>query len=462
MGKNKKRNQHKTAVPCAPAPLPPPVSSSLFSLLQHRVSELPFATYTASALTTRRPYRTITPASTARDYWIRFARTLHPTTCIHSHVLFDAPLPITEMDFHAQKNYVAVSSGARMAVASLTLPNPRPVEDCWGGELLEEMRVDNAQDSKTNDESVVLQDMNVLDRRLVHELSEITQLCFADRHDGVANASSLIVSTCLGVGSRSGSLQIYSYECDPKEDRLNAFSLRYRFSPRKASIWTCAVSGTREAFVVASGASQNQVFITTPQQTNFRTQTLLLPTLPNSGSSDVFAQVFQPSSGALLLSGTRGGNLFASDWRRATGQTSALHLGPASQSKSPLCSLVFRSETGLLASHMDGAMRYWDLRWPRAPMCVMRNVNSFTKVNVELFDGSGIAVGAGEDGVIRTWDVDMGVQVAERRVCGDGMGRELMRVKVLTEDTRSGLPGDVPSGVWVSNREKILLYSTNL
>ncbi|KAJ3238680.1 DDB1- and CUL4-associated factor 4, partial [Chytriomyces hyalinus] len=379
----------------------------------------------------------------ARSYWQCVASRLSPGPTLEPFVSHSCSDRISEFDIHPSKNHLICASFANLVVCSFK----------YGPDK----ESDNDQRSRS------LENLELVDSVCLLENSDITEVRYAN-----SSSSNIFVSTALGVGSRSGSMQIYSYDSNPKDNLITNCRLQYRFNPRTATVWTCAVSGSDENLRIATGASKGQLYLTTPNRSHFKTATFTLPT----AGTDIFSLSFQPTfTNPLLLCGTRGGTIHAVDIRTPSRTPTFILDESAGISRNPVCDLSFHPSGSQFASlQMNGDLKIWDLRYSKklgtadGAVCSMKllgTVNSFTKLNVDWIGDGSVIAGVGEDGRLRAWNIKNGGEHVFGAEGKKTVAWEEERYKARCRSSLSVFQEestDRRNGLWVSNGKSLAFW----
>ncbi|KAJ3248369.1 hypothetical protein HDU78_000995 [Chytriomyces hyalinus] len=383
----------------------------------------------------------------ARSYWQCVASRLSPGPTLEPFISHSCNDRISEFDIHPSKNHLICGSFANLVVCSFKYGTDK--------------KSDNDQQHSRG-----LEKLESVDSVCLLENSDITEVRYAN-----SSSSNIFVSTALGVGSRSGSMQIYSYDSNPEDNLITNCRLQYRFNPRTATVWTCAVSGSDENLSIATGASKGQLYLTTPHRSHFKTATFLLPT----AGADIFSLSFQPTAmSPVLLAGMRGGTIHAVDFRTPSRTPIFILNESTGLSRNPVCDLSFHPSGLQFASvQMNGDVKIWDLRYSKklgtadGAVCslTLGTINSFTKLNVDWIGDGSVIAGVGEDGRLRAWNVKNGgehVFGAEgKKTVAWEEERYKPRCRYTSsssfQDEGTAIP-DRRNGLWVSNGTSLALW----
>ncbi|KAJ3389313.1 Mitochondrial distribution and morphology protein 35 [Entophlyctis sp. JEL0112] len=331
---------------------------------------------------------------------------------------------ISEFDMHDASGHMLCASDRIVSVVSLCM------RDCGS----------KGYESFSRKEKI-----RVINSAKAFESSKITCAKFSQQNPG------LFVLSCLGSGSSSGSVQVYTYSTEIESRLITNLALRYRFSPTKSSFWTCSIAGSGNDTVIASGCSGSQAFVTTSWWRQPKTRPITFTTF---SKSDILSQTFDAEAPHnLLFNGFRNGSIVMHDRRSAA--AGALEIATAHRGAA-LCDLKFawgalRPER-LVSCAMDGTVRVWDVRfvgneqnwWRRGgaadpqphrhgrercddqsaarpgshgEVIQLRVPNSHTKVNVDAFwargGGHGVLVCGTENGGVWGWCMRTGERVIQ-------------------------------------------------
>ncbi|TPX67514.1 hypothetical protein SpCBS45565_g03727 [Spizellomyces sp. 'palustris'] len=261
---------------------------------------------------------------------------------------------------------------------------------------------------------------------LRHEDSEITSLHYGH----VSETTSTIITTCLGLGGRPGSVQAYQYQHQPASIGHNLFAAEvgtYRLMMSKMSVFTSAVATLPHeggGSIIAAGAKGKAIVIKSWEGGNGNAQVrhLLMP-----GKTDVLAQAFD-KMGTVLYSGCRDGSIHLFDVRTSGSIANEMTLGQSSRGgtfqsqeggsirrlahPSAICCIQDLGANQVLSAAMDGSMYMWDTRFPTSPIVEFHgHVNAHARINFCVNEDKNVLIA---DRHLRAWSMRTGALLSQQ------------------------------------------------
>ncbi|KND03236.1 uncharacterized protein SPPG_02290 [Spizellomyces punctatus DAOM BR117] len=289
---------------------------------------------------------------------------------------------------------------------------------------------------------------------LRHEDSEITSLHYGH----VSENTSTIITTCLGLGGRPGSVQAYQYRHQSPSIGHNLFAAEvgtYRLMMSKMSVFTSAVATLpHEAggSIIAAGAKGKAIVIKSWEGGNGNAQVrhLLMP-----GKTDVLAQAFD-KMGTVLYSGCRDGSIHLFDVRTSGTIANEMTLGQSGRGgtvqtheggsirrlahPSAICCIQDLGANQVLSAAMDGSMYMWDTRFPTSPIVEFHgHVNTHARINFCVNEDKNVLIAAGLDRHLRAWSMRTGALLSQQPPTQtNAIGPRIIRFMTDGKDNSSG------------------------